>query len=186
METTERSFTVVQEFQFKDSQQPVRAMLSAEGKPWFVANDVCAILEIANSRDAVSRLNDNEKGVGKADTFTGEKEVNIINLSGLFKLIFRSNKPQAETFCTWVTEDVLPSIQRTGFYGIPLNLEIPEDSAEAIDLWVYLGKHKLALLDRLRTVRDLEKKVMVKVKLSARPYHLPLDKQIGLFTEVQS
>jgi prophage antirepressor-like protein len=183
---SDQKFSVVQEFSFKESQQPIRAMLGADGKPWFVAKDVCDILEIANSRHALQNLDENERdGVAFNDATGRMQEQNIINLSGLFKLIFRSNKPQAKTFCTWVTDDVLPTIQRTGFYGIPLNMEIPEDTADAVDLWVYLGKHKQALVDRLKLVRDLEKKAMVKVKLSGRPYHLPVDKQIGLFTAVQ-
>jgi prophage antirepressor-like protein len=96
----------------------VRTVL-VDGEPWFVAGDVCDVLEIRNSRDALSGLDEDEKGVATADTPGGEQRVSIINEAGLYSLILRSRKPEAKTFKRWVTHEVLPQIRRTGAYGPP-------------------------------------------------------------------
>ena len=86
------------------------------GQTWFVAADVCAVLEHVNSRDAISRLDDDEKGVAIIDTLGGAQEMNVVNESGVYNLIFTSRKPQAKVFRRWVTDEVLPSIRKTGRY----------------------------------------------------------------------
>jgi prophage antirepressor-like protein len=91
-------------------------VVMVEGEPWFVAVDVCRVLEIKNSRDALARLDDDEKGVGISDTLGGKQTVNTVNESGLFALIFTSNKPAAKRFRKWVTSEVLPAIRRDGAY----------------------------------------------------------------------
>lgn len=89
------------------------------GEPWFVASDVCLVLEVGNSRDAVSRLDEDEKGVVSSDTPGGRQNVTVINESGLYSLILTSRKPQAKRFKKWVTSEVLPSIRKTGTYSTP-------------------------------------------------------------------
>ena len=93
-------------------------VIERDGEPWFVAKDVCICLSIANSRDAVARLDDDEKDVGKADTLGGNQDMTLISESGLYTLVMRSNKPDAKVFRKWVTAEVLPSIRKTGCYGI--------------------------------------------------------------------
>jgi prophage antirepressor-like protein len=93
-----------------------------DGAPWFVAADVCAALTIRNARDAVSKLDDDEKTtVGNPDARPGEgaQELNIINESGLYSLILTSRKPEAKKFKKWVTAEVLPAIRQTGRYQHP-------------------------------------------------------------------
>lgn len=97
-------------------------ILMRDGAPWFVAVDVCRVLEHSNSRVALSRLDDDEKGVSKVYTLGGEQSLNIISESGLFALILTSNKSAAKRFRKWVTAEVLPAIRRGGSYG----LETPE------------------------------------------------------------
>ncbi len=92
--------------------------LTINNVQWWVVKDVCDVLDIKNPRDAISILDDDEKGVGKTDTLGGEQEMNIINESGLYTLILRSNKPQAKKFRKWVTSEVLPSIRKNGVYDI--------------------------------------------------------------------
>lgn len=104
-------------FSFSPTKIDVRYEM-IDGEPWFVANDVCNILGIVNSRDALSRLEDDEKGVGITDTLGGKQEMNIVNESGLYNLIFQSRKPEAKKFRKWVTSEVLPSIRKTGKYDI--------------------------------------------------------------------
>lgn len=84
---------------------------------WFVAKDVCDILEIVDFKQAISRLDDDERGGYKVPTPGGLQETNCINESGLYALVLRSNKPQAKAFRKWITNEVLPSIRKTGGYG---------------------------------------------------------------------
>ncbi len=90
--------------------------LDKAGHTWFVAADICDALDIANSRDALARLRDDEKGVGITDTLGGPQEMNVVNESGVYALAFRSRKPEAEEFRYWVTNEVIPAIRKTGRY----------------------------------------------------------------------
>lgn len=103
-------------FQFRDHQ--VRTVTDKSGNPWFVAKDVCDILEIVNSRDAVKALGDDELMSVKATSGGQTREINVVSESGLYRLIFRSNKPEAETFRKWVFSEVLPEIRKTGRYEL--------------------------------------------------------------------
>lgn len=93
------------------------------GEPWWVLADVCAVLEISNSRNIAARLEDDEKGVTLVDTLGGAQNMTIVNESGLYSVILRSDKPQAKPFRKWVTGEVLPSIRRHGAYMTPDVLE---------------------------------------------------------------
>lgn len=96
-----------------------------EGELWFVAKDVCDILGIKNSRDAVSSLDDDEKLVSVIPTSGQNRSVNLVNESGLYALIFRSNKPSAQKFRKWVTKEVIPSIRKKGYYGRIDRTQVP-------------------------------------------------------------
>ena len=95
----------------------IRCGGSAE-KPWFVANDVCALLDIGNARQALARLDDDEKGVITTDTPGGKQVLAVVYESGLYNLIFTSRKDEAKAFRKWVTSEVLPAIRRTGQYRL--------------------------------------------------------------------
>ena len=105
-----------QTFAFRD--QSVRTVIK-NGEPWFVAKDVCDVLGIANSRDAVSRIRGKDKGVASCDTPGGVQNLSIISEAGLYCLVLRSDKPAAEPFIDWVTSEVLPILRRTGRYAMP-------------------------------------------------------------------
>ena len=89
-----------------------------DGEIWFVAKDVCDILKHSNSRRALERLSGDEKGVTEVYTLGGRQMMQAVNESGLYNLIFTSNRPEAQAFRKWVTKEVLPSIRKTGGYGI--------------------------------------------------------------------
>ena len=91
--------------------------IERDGEPWWVLKDVCAVLEIKNHKDAATRLEDDEKGVASIDTLGGTQNMTIINESGLYSVILRSDKPQAKPFRKWVTAEVLPSIRKNGCYS---------------------------------------------------------------------
>lgn len=88
------------------------------GEPWFVLAEVCRKLEIANPRDVASRLDDDEKdAVGITDAIGRRQTMTIINESGLWSLVLRSNKAEAKRFKKWLTSEVIPSIRKTGSYS---------------------------------------------------------------------
>lgn len=87
------------------------------GEPWFVLKDVCEILGISKYRDTAARLDEDERGSARLDTLGGTQEMTVINESGLYNVILRSDKPEAKPFRKWVTSEVLPSIRKTGSYN---------------------------------------------------------------------
>lgn len=93
-------------------------VIDRRGEPWFILGEVCKKLEIANPRDAASRLDDDEKdAVGISDTMGRTQRTTIINESGLYSIILRSSKPEAKRFKKWITSEVLPTIRKTGGFG---------------------------------------------------------------------
>lgn len=101
-------------FHFQDND--IRTAVDFLGNPWFAAVDVCAALDIKNSRQAMTRLDDDEKGVINSDTNRGSRSVATVNESGLYELIFRSRKPEAKAFKRWVKQSVLPALRKDGMY----------------------------------------------------------------------
>lgn len=93
-------------------------MVVIKGESWWVATDVCRALGIDNSRQALARLEEDEKGVITNDTLGGQQEMAIISEPGLYALILTSRRPEAKRFKRWVTHEVLPTIRRTGTYSI--------------------------------------------------------------------
>jgi prophage antirepressor-like protein len=102
---------------FSYSSKQVRTFLK-DGEPWFVAKDVCDVLEIGNANMAAARLDDDEVSqTDIIDSIGRMQSTNIINEMGLYNLILRSDKPQAKPFRKWVTGEVLPSIRKHGMYA---------------------------------------------------------------------
>ena len=88
------------------------------GEIWFIAQDICDILNLRNPRKAIQSLDMDEKhDVTISYTPGGNQRVKSVNESGLYHLIFISRKPEAKAFRKWVTNEVLPSIRRTGSYS---------------------------------------------------------------------
>lgn len=102
------------------------------GAPWFVLKDVCDILGVSNSRMVAERLDDDEKGVSQIDTLGGKQKVLVINESGLYHVVLRSDKPQAKPFRKWVTNDVLPTLRKTGSYSMNQQENKPDTQDNAI------------------------------------------------------
>ena len=114
----------LQVFEYKEHE--VRTT-EIDGEIWFVAKDVCDILEIVNPSDAVKDFDDDEKGIANIYTIRGMQDMTVISEAGLYKLIFNSRKAEAKEFTRWVTHEVLPSIRKTGKYSVsstPVDLEI--------------------------------------------------------------
>lgn len=89
------------------------------GEPWWVGKDVCDCLGIANPRDALTRLDDDERDyVGIADAIGRDRETTVINEPGIFRLILTSRVPAAERFKRWLCHEVLPALRKTGRYEV--------------------------------------------------------------------
>ena len=120
-------------FQFNNKEVRI---FEKDGQPWFVAREVCDILELDNITNALRGLDDDEK-----ITFTNSKgnpragiphTLILINEAGLYSLTIRSNKPEAKMFRRWVFHEILPSIRKTGGYQVPSQQGAALKRAEAM------------------------------------------------------
>lgn len=101
---------------FDFEEQAVRVIMRDDA-PWFVAADVCRVLEIGNPSDVVRRMDDDEVTL---DIIEGNhRPTNLVNESGLYALILTSRKPAAKRFRKWVTAEVLPALRTRGRYELP-------------------------------------------------------------------
>ncbi len=89
-------------------------ILKINNEPWWILTDVCKVLELSNPSRVAERLDDDERS--NFELGRQGKGI-IINESGLYSVILRSDKPQAKPFKRWVTHEVLPSIRQTGSYS---------------------------------------------------------------------
>ena len=101
---------------FKYENNDVRTV-ELNGEPWFALKDVCAVLGISNHKMTVQRLDADEVILTDlTDSMGRQQETTVINESGLYNVILRSDKPEAKPFRKWVTSEVLPSIRKNGGY----------------------------------------------------------------------
>lgn len=109
----------IQAFVFPATDRKIRVFVDPDGTLWFVAADVCRELGYLNAPQAVTR-HCKPKGISKRytiDNIGRTQEVTVVNEANLYRLISRSNAPNAEPFQDWVCEEVLPTIRKTGSYG---------------------------------------------------------------------
>lgn len=135
----------IQIFKFND--RPVR-IVEKDGEPWWIAKDVCEILEIENTSDALSVLDADERITlvnSEGNPRAGiPNSFNCVSEPGLYRLIMRSRKPQAKAFQRWVAHDVLPTIRKIGTYKLG-DYDIPKTRAEALRLAADLAEENSAL-----------------------------------------
>ena len=104
----------LQIFKYQDKQ--IRTV-ERNGEPWWVLKDVCEVLEINNHKMTVQRLDvDEVSQTDLTDSLGRQQNTTIVNEAGLYNVILRSDKPQAKPFRRWVTNEVLPTIRKTGGY----------------------------------------------------------------------
>ena len=142
---------------FADKGFKIRVIMRL-GNPWFVAKDACDCLTISNVTQACQTLDEDEKGVCKVETLGGKQDMMVISESGLYTLIMRSNKEQAKPFRRWVTGEVLPSIRKTGSYGVSqisrkdqlflaiIHSESEEERADALKELAEINKQEVKAL----------------------------------------
>ncbi len=139
-----------------------------DGEPWFVATDVCNVLDLSNPTIAVSRLDEDERAKFNLGR---QGDATIVNEPGLYTLVLGSRKPEAKAFKRWITHDVIPSIRKTGSYTM-----LPQDYISALKALVASEEERLALQEKNRemlpkaeyydAVRDTKSVMQVK-ELSA-------------------
>jgi len=104
---------------FRSGDMQVRTIVDDSNEPWFCANDVAKILGLSHPREYLSNVKDTwKKGVRNSDTPGGKQTMTFINEPAVYKLAFRSRKPEAERFTDWLAVEVLPSLRRYGKYEI--------------------------------------------------------------------
>ena len=109
---------------FEYKSKKVRIVPDETGAPWWVAKDVCNVLDISDVSQAVERLDDDEKLVRTLHVSGQNRDVWTVNEPGLYSLIIRSNKPEAKYFKRWITHEVLPSIRKTGKFEVVQTTEL--------------------------------------------------------------
>lgn len=95
--------------------------VSIDGEPWFVAKDVCDVLELSDTNKALLVVENEDKREHEQYSGSGRKPL-LINEPGIYSLIFRSRRPEAREFKRWITHEVIPSIRKTGGYGTSIDL----------------------------------------------------------------
>jgi len=104
--------------------QAVRVITDEHGEPWFVLNDLCGVLGIANPYNVATRID--SESLRQAEVLDGRgllRPTNTVSEAGMYEVVIRSDSPSAVPFRRWVTTDVLPSIRRTGTYAVPQSRE---------------------------------------------------------------
>jgi len=155
------NMNIFQTFTYR--QIPLRVIFDA-GEYWFVVMDVCRQLKLTDPSAAVGYLDADEKGPKKIRTIRGMQELICVTEPGLYRLIARSNKPEAREFQRWICHEVLPSIGKTGGYQIGNPLNQPKGLDEREREWLkafQVAKSEQVQLEILRVLREaaMESKV---------------------------
>lgn len=128
-------------------------LMCMDGEPWFVARDVCDVLGLNNTTEALRNLDDDEKGnISNSEVAqNGGRSPLIVSEPGFYKLVMRSRKPESKAFQRWVTHEVLPAIRRDGGYMARVPEETPEQTmARALIMADATIKRQSAELDAIR------------------------------------
>lgn len=115
-----------------------------DGKVWFVLPDICKALHLSSPHKVANRLDEDEKGRTLIPTLGGEQNMTIVNESGLYAVILRSDKAEAKKFRKWITGDVLPSIQKHGIYM----------TREALEKIIYNPEYMMNLFRRMYDIQQ--------------------------------
>lgn len=144
----------LQVFRYQDNE--VRTV-GINGEPWFVLKDVCAVLGIADHKVVARRLDEDEVcQTPLTDSLGREQETTIVNESGLYNVILRSDKPEVKPFRKWVTSEVLPSIRKTGGYG--------QKTLSPVEMFAMQAQINLEQERRLAAVENRQDELILQVR----------------------
>ena len=147
--------TAIQAFVFPKTNQKVRVFIDEDGTLWFVAADVCRLLGYSNGPDAIKR-HCKKDGIAKRDTLTngGTQEVTVIGERNLYRLMGKSEAPNADPFQDWLYGEVLPTIRKTGSYGH--NSQQQFDTTNPVHLRGLLAALTVQALEDQETIEALK------------------------------
>lgn len=138
---------------FNFEHQTVRVVL-VDGEPWFVLSDLCRVLGIANVGNVVARLHEDDiRQTDVTDTLNRSQLTKIVNESGMYEVVIRSDKKEAARFRRWVTHKVLPEIRRTGSYSVMPAAPVALPSKKELAQWVVEAEERAELAES--KVREL-------------------------------
>ncbi len=118
--------------------------INIEGEAWFVASEVCSLLDISDLSSILTTLDTDEKNTIDINS----EKTTIVSESGMYALIFQSSKPTAKKFRKWITKEVIPAIRKTGSYGIN-RLETPNFVIRFNDNWDRTDKGYFSVISEL-------------------------------------
>jgi len=131
-------------------------VLEQEGEPWFVGKDVATLLGYTNPQKAIrDHVDEEDKGVNDSFTVNGTPAI-LINESGLYSLILRSQLPEAKAFKRWITHEVIPSIRKTGGY---IQGQETLSDEELLEKALLVAQRRIA--ERERQLAEKEKQVQL-------------------------
>ena len=137
---------------FKNDEFGNVRVVNVAGEPWFVGKDVAEALGYEVSRNAIAQHVDDEDKLTHQISASGQnRNMTIINESGLYSLIMSSKLPQAKSFKRWVTSEVLPAIRKAGSYTAPKQ----ESKSKAIDLEIRLNNSKARMASEYRRIAEM-------------------------------
>ena len=109
-------------FKFEGSDE-VRVVMK-DGEPWFVAGDICKVLELSSVAKAIAPVPEEDKGVNQIHTPGGNQDVTVLSEAGMWHLAMRSDKPRAKGLRRWLAKEVIPSIRNNGSYVSGISAEM--------------------------------------------------------------
>ena len=165
MQNTMLDSTVSNSLQlFQNTDWKVRVVMR-DGEPWFVAKDVCECLDLGNPSQAIARLEDDERWLISNEALRANGETAVVSEPGLYSLVLGSRKPEAKAFKRWVTHEVLPSIRKTGGYGIRTVDDMINDPDTAIRLLTQL---KIMRLQNEQLEMERDEAIRTKAMIGSR------------------
>ena len=139
---------------FNFSGQDVR-IITINDEPWFVVADIAKVLGASNSRSLAQMVDEEDKG--KQSLHSGS-DATIVNESGLYTILLRSNNPQAKPFRRWVTSEVLPTIRKHGAY----NVKVPTTQRELVQLALSANEETNQRIDVIENkIHDIEENKLI-------------------------
>ena len=149
-------------------------VMQQDGESWFVAKDVCEVLDIKNPTQAVGRLDEDERAMLNIGR---QGNANVVNEYGLYNLVLASRKPEAKAFKRWITHEVIPSIRKTGSYINPRNFT----KEQIVDIllnpdFVRALYSVLSRYHAIETAREVEKAIHKQIVSELKPAKEYLDK----------
>jgi len=161
----------IQAFVFPETNQKVRVFVDPDGTLWFVAADVCRELGYVTVHNAITR-HCKKDGIAKrdiVDTLGKRQEVTVITEANLYRLISRSNAPNAEPFQDWLYGEVLPSIRKTGSYGHKPQQQLDLTNLDPdVMLDALINVQQLRKQEKVRLLELQEEKAKLEVRLEAQ------------------